>query len=79
MLTFLGAILLFAGIVCYFYYYTVPASEYFDWVTVVYPWREYAPIILSVAIILLVAGFIASRRKYSGKLEETVDIKATPS
>ena len=58
----IGAVLLFAGIVCYFYYYTVPASEYFNWTTVVYPWRSYVPIIVSVAVFLLVVGFIVSRR-----------------
>jgi len=75
LLTLLGAILLFTGIMCYFYYYTIPASEYFNWTTVIYPWRDYAPIIISLAVILLVAGFLVSRRMHSGKLEETSNLK----
>ena len=79
LLTVIGAILLFAGIVCYFYYYTMPASEYFNWTTVVYPWREYGVIIIFVAIVLLVAGFVASRKTDSGKLKETANTKEPQS
>ena len=78
LLTLLGATLLFAGIISYFYYYTEPASEYFNWTTVIYPWRPYAIISIVVALVLLVIGFITSRRTSLEKPEEKADNSESP-